>query len=321
MQPSQASNDTRLPRAVVRRSAAIAARYAPQPGEQIPNPADANAPANAPAAATAPTADPQPSAPAADPRDTDPAYWKQRFSVTEGLLRTERANLATRTETLHQQIVELKGQLLTLKAQASPTEKIDIAKFFTPEQIVQYGEEQCEAMASTAMKAAKTTAQELIDAAVQPLRDKQERTAATEVETKKQRFTDALAAAVPNWQTIDTDPRWLAWLSEDDENEVQRQSILNVHIANGNATGAARMFKAWEKSVAPAPTPVPPVAPSGSGAAPGSDAPNAPAPLEGGMPQGYPSKGEIKDFYKRAALGKVKDDERVKFEARLAAQH
>lgn len=331
MQPNTASNDTKLPRAVLRRSAEIKARIdarrTPEPDQ--PNHAGDAAPAATPAAPPAPPVDAQPQAPAGDPRDSDPAYWKQRFSVTEGILRSERAARTAQTEGLHQRVAELEGQLRSLQATAKPTEKIDIAQFYTPEQIAQYGAEQCEVMAETAMRAATATAQKLIDAAVQPIKQERERAAVNDATNAKQAFTDKLTELYPKWPTADVDPRWLAWLAEEDENEVVRQTILNVYIDKGNATGAAKMFRAWEKSVAPAvvpPPPAPPITPSGSGANPGPENPGAPSPASAADAT-PPTSAEIKDFYKRAATirpgrpGYVTDSDRVKFEARLALRN
>lgn len=330
MQPSQASNETKLPRAVIKRSAAIAARYAPKPDEpDEQNPAEANAPAPTPAAAPPPPADTPPTAPAGDPRSADPAYWEQRFRVTQGILSRERVERQTEREGLHQQVAELNTQLRSAQV-AKPDAKIDVSQFFSPDEVEKYGQEQCEAMARVALKAAGTNVAEQIAAAVQPLQDKQTRTAADEATRTQQVFVDKLLELYPNYPTADKDPRWLAWLADDDENGAQRQAILDIHIANRDARGCARMFKTWEKTTAPAPastpTPAPPVAPSGSGAAPGADAPDAPRNPEAAA-AGYPSKAEVKDFYKRSSTvrkgqpGYVTDDERIKFEARLALRN
>jgi hypothetical protein len=304
MQPSQASNETRLPQAVIKRSAAIAARYAqPEPENVVPA-ADA-----APAPPAAPIATPV--EPPVDPRDTDPHYWKQRFQVTSGILAKERDTRKGDVEALNQRIAELQEEVRTTKA-AVPRAKADLPAFFTPEQIAQYGEEQCEAMAQTAMKAAETTAAKLIDAAVQPLKQKAERESANREADSKQRFIDQLLELKPDYQTIDVDPRWLAWLAEEDESGVRRQKILDIHVLDGNAQACAKMFKTWEKTTV---RPTPPITPNGSGAPPAD--PAAPTPVEGAAP----TAAEVKAFYTKSALGKVKDDERVKFEARLRLKH
>lgn len=328
-QPSQASN-TRLPRQVLRRSAAIEARYAPKPPEsENPNPADPNAPAasGAPAIAPAPPAEPAtPPAPAGDPRDTDPVYWKQRFQVTDGLLKRARIDHRTETDALHQQITDRDTQIRTLKVAPGSTTPaaVDIAKYFTPAQIEQYGEEQCGTMARAAEAAAEAKATELINAAVQPLKDAQVRNDSRAVEDAKAGFYAALAEAYPAYSTADVDPSWLEYLeAHDDSTGMQRQRILDIHIRNLDARACAKMFKAWEATkvaAAPPAPPMPPIGPSGSGAAPGENSVAAPPPGPGGALT-IPTAAEIKLFYKNAALNKVTDSERSTFEARLALRN
>jgi hypothetical protein len=326
MQPNTAPNETKLPRAVLRRSAAIQARIDARnaPNEPETTPTSDAAPATEPAAAPAPATEPQAAAPAADPRDSDPSYWKQRFSVTEGILRRERSDRATERDSLYQRIAKLEDESRTLQATAKPADDaIDLTQFYTPAQIEQYGEEQCRVMAATAMRAARTTAQQAIDAAVRPVREQQERQQTDTAEAARTGFEDALTEQLPNWREVDADQRWRAWLAEEDENEVVRQTILNVYISKGNAVGATRMMKKWlatTRAAAPAaaPVPQPPMTPSGSGANP--EGGNAPAPSPAAM-QGAPTDVEVRDFYKRSSLGKVKETERVAFEARLALRN
>ena len=82
MQASPAKNETRLPRAVLKRSAAIEerikARSEPEtPDPALPTPASSADPANPNRRKTP--------APPADPRRTAPACWKQRFDATAGV--------------------------------------------------------------------------------------------------------------------------------------------------------------------------------------------------------------------------------------------
>jgi len=326
MQPTTAPNETKLPRAVLRRSAAIQARIDARnaPAEPEPTPTSDAAPAPEPAATPAPAAEPQAAAPAADPRHSDPSYWKQRFDVTSGILTRERTDRATECDTLYQRIARLEEEVRTLQATAKPVDDaIDLTQFYTPAQIEQYGEEQCRVMAGTALRAARATAQETIEAAVKPVREQQQRQQTNAAEAARTGFEDALTEQLPNWREVDADQRWRAWLAEEDENEVVRQTILNVYIEKANAIGAARMMKKWKATLAPAPAPVsapppPPMTPSGSGANP--EGGNAPPPSPA-QQAGAPTDVEVKDFYKRSALGKVKEAERVSFEARLALRN
>lgn len=326
MQPDQAANTTKLPRAVLRRSAAIDARYAPKPPEtDIPPAADA-APAPAPATDPATVVEPPASAPTVDPREHDPAYWKQRFTVTSGILAHKRDEYETGMRNLNRQLTEAQEKLRLSQAKTpAPAVKVDLAKFFTDEQIEKYGAEQCETMAAAATAAAHETAQGLIEAAVQPFKEDREQRIEQEATRRKQEFDDKLSEQVPNWRTLDVDPRWREWLSEDDEHGVQRQSILDIHIGNRNAVQVGRMFRNWEKTVAPPAIPAPPapplpkptITPNGSGAA----AEAAPPVNANAVAKGAPSGADVKDYFKRSALGKVKAEERIEFEARLALRH
>jgi hypothetical protein len=321
MQASQArDSNVNLPRAIVRRSAAIQARIDAQ-REPKSDPADPNAPPVNPSAASATPADPQPTpaqpvdpAPAAsDPRENDPAYWRQRFNVTAGVLKAERTARQTETAGLNQRMTELQEQIRTLQTSATPSEsKLDAKQFFTPEQIEQFGEEQCEAMATAAMKSAQTAVQQAIEAEVKPLREQREREKAQTIEERKQVFTDKLGELVPDYAEIDTDPAWLAWLAQEDEaSGLERQGILNTHISSLNAAKVAKMFSDFLKTKAP--RPAPPVVGKGNGAGPSGDAP--PEPPASSLKA--PTDVEVKEYFKRAALGRVKDAERTEFEARM----
>jgi hypothetical protein len=309
MQATPASNETRLPRAVLRRSAAIAERIQARESEAAPA-AEPTPPAT-PSAEAAPSADPTPSAPAAppvDPRESDPAYWKQRFKVTEGVLRAERTEREAEAQRFNQQLTELQDQIRTLQASA-PEGEIDMGQFLTPEQIDTLGEEEARAVVKAAMNVAQSEVRKVVEAELKPLRDQRQADEASASRNAKVAFVEALTEILPNFGEIDASDGWKLWLTQDDpETGIQRQAILDAHVKKGDAKKVAGMFQKYEKEHA---LPQPPVAPSGSGAVPSGDilAANAAGlrPL---------TAAEIRDFFKRASLGKVTDAERVTFEAR-----
>jgi len=314
--PVSLSPETRVPRQVAERAARAAERYKPaEPDAAIP--AAVADPALPPAASVA-----TPAEPPADPRHADPAYWKARFDVTSGLLTKERMDRRGERDGLNLQVASLQEKLRQTRAAKAAPATIDLAKFFTPQQIETYGEEQCLVMAQTATTAAIASAQELITAEVRPLKEQNERREAEAKADAQARFEDALTAAWPNWRVEDPDQKWRDWLQEEDENGAVRQQILDIHIRDGNVPKIMRIRKLYEKMMQPA-LRAPPVAPSGNGAGLPLDA--DPPRREDVEALTYPSKADIKDFYTRSTLGKVKDDERTKFEARLklgpAARH
>lgn len=310
-------SDVRLPRAVRERAERIRAMTEPRdtpPADPTNPPADPAAPivAASPSPAIEPPAQPPaPPAPAADPRHSDPAYWQQRFNVTQGMLDKERRDRLADQDRFDEQLRELREQMRTLERQqpASPS-TIDITAYFTPEQIEQYGEEQCRTLAAVAARTAREQVQAAIQAEMQPIRESQANAAERDKRARQQAFVTDLAARVPDYAEVDASDGWKLWLAEDDPaSGVQRQELLNRHVASGNAARVAAMFDAYKATLAvPAAPPVVPGNRAGPPAAP---------PVPQAAARGYPSKDEIKDFYKRAALGKVKEQERADFEARL----
>lgn len=316
MQPTSGpTSSVKLPRAVIRMSQQIAEKYAKR-GEIEPVNADPNAPAPAPAQGTATAADPQPTSQTPDPRHADPAYWEQRFRATEGVLKRARLDWVAETDRLHQQIAELQGKIASLQSQATTkTDPIDITKLFSPEDIELYGEEQCRVMASVASRVADQRVGQAVEATVKPLQADAARRVEAQAKTDLDAFKDKLTELHPTWMAEDTDPAFAAWLDQEDENEVVRRTIMNVYVAKRNAAGAAKMFKNWKASLAP--RTAPPVAPSGSGASPGTEDQTRTSHQASVVAAGYPSPEEITAFYKAAKLNKVTAQERVDFEARL----
>jgi hypothetical protein len=309
MQATPASNETRLPRQVLQRSAAITERLKARESEADPA-ADPTPPAQ-PSADAAPPAAPTPATPAPDPRESDPAYWKQRFKATEGVLRVERDERVAAERLLKQQVAELQDQIRTLQASAPPSE-IDTSQFLTAEQIETLGEEEAAAIVRAALKVAQAEARKIVDVEIKPLRDQREAEAAANVKSARERFLDGLIELVPNYDEIDKSEGWLRYLAQEVDVEgvgsVRRQVLLDQNVSAANVKNVAAMFQAYLKSQE---RPAPPVAPRGTGAVSSGE---EPSPATAGL-IGLTS-AEIKEFFKRAATGKVTDQERKTFELR-----
>ncbi len=235
--------------------------------------------------------------------------------VTEGVLRKSREDHRAEVQGFRQQLSDLQEQVRSLQAKtpSSEPETFDLSAYFTPEQVEEYGEEQCKVMAKAAQKAARQQAQQLIDAEIAPLKERQAAEKQDQAAVRQEAFQDALTELVPDFRTIDVSPGWLEWLAQEDPSSgIVRQRILDTHVSAMSASKVGKMFQEYLASTKRE-VPAPPVAPHGSGAAGGGGSEIPQMDAAGG----YPTGAEIKEFYKRSALGKVKDDERVKFEARL----
>lgn len=311
MQASPAKNETRLPRAVLKISdavkAGIEARAALKTQE---HPA---AGAQPPAADTVDPTPPAQPTPPADPRENDIDYWRHLAKSTAGRLKVAGEERRAEADEFRRQITELQGQVRSLQA-AAPSAEVDVTGLLTEEQIDLLGDEEAKAVAKAAMTAAQKYVKEAIDAEIKPLKDAAATKAQRDAEDRKAEFLDKLTKLVPNYVEIDTpDTGFHEWLAE---NDMERQTLLDLYVRTGNAIKVASVFKEFLKTKE---RPTPPVTPNGTGATGGVDTQPRQPTGEGG----YPSKAEIQAFYKRAATvrkgqpGYVTDEERVKFEARL----
>lgn len=303
MQASQAPNEPRLPRQVLKRSAEIQAHLDAQRTARESE----TQPTEATPLSVTPTPPVEPAPPAADPREQDPAYWKHRFEVTSGLLRREREGRATDADGFLQQITELQGQIQTLRASSQSSAPVDLSAFLTPEQIEQLGEDESQTIVSTALKAAQTTVRQALEAEIKPLKARQANDEQRRVRDARDRFVDALIELVPDYEAIDATDGFKLWLTQEDPaSGLERQELLDKHVQRFDAAKVAKLFKDYKTSLA---RPVPPATPAGTGAVPQGDV-RLSAVLTA------PTSREIKDFFTRAALGKVTDAERAQFEAR-----
>lgn len=313
-QASPASNEVRLPRAVVERSKRIDDMLKAQ-REAEADPVVETPPAAVPGATAAPPVEPQPPkvTAAEDPRHSDPLYWKQRFDVMNGILSREREQTAGTIEGLYQRIDELEGQVATLQASPQPSSsKIDLGKYFTPEQIERLGEDEALSMAATAEKASQEAAKAAIEqmaALLKPEQKRRERQEAGDTERKKREYKEAILAKYPDFDAMDVADDWIAYLQNFyGSTDITRQQILDRYIGAFNVPKTIEFIEDFLKT---RDRPTPPVAPQASGASSNGGTPPA-------VPSGLkaPSNIEVRDFYKRAKLGKVTDQERTDFEAR-----
>lgn len=319
MPASTAPNEPRLPRQVLRVSAAIKARQ-DEAREQKTDPATQTPPVDpsvqAATTADTPPGDPPPGAPAADPRENDPAYWKQRFKVVEGRLRVREEEHRAATDGMLLQISELTEQIRNLSATA-PAAPVDLSEFLTKDQIAEMGEDEARTIVSTALAAARKEVKTLVDKELAPLRQHQADKTEADKEALKRAFVGKLTELVSDWEAIDQTEEFEAWLMDADEGTgLVRNDVLQSHIRTANAGGVAKVFNTYKKSLHK--SPAPPVAPNGSGAGPSGSPPAS--PLAGLT---VPTAVEIQAFYKRASTirkgqpGYVTDQERVTFEKRL----
>lgn len=248
--------------------------------------------------------------------------------VNEKQRQDHRDELAARDR----EVADLRTRVAQLEQGTGGTgavDKLDLTTFFDKDTIERFGEDQCEVMARTALKAASEQARKIVDAELKPIKDAKANDDAAKAKKAEDAFwsqLDTLIAANPDagnrtiWE-INEEEGFKAWLRESDGNGETHQAKLTRFQRTLNAKGVANVFGDYlSKSKAPAP-PAPPVAP-GSGAGHGGEqVPNAGQTVNG---KGYPSAVEFADYTKRAATIRnprdpryVTKEDRQEMEARL----
>lgn len=211
----------------------------------------------------------------ADPRENDPAYWKQRFNSTMGILRREREERLLESRRAAEKIAALEAELAKAK-EAAASSSLDLSEYLTAEQIEELGEQKAAEMVALARKVAESEVKRRVEAALAPIAERQKHEQAARQRELVARFHDDLTSAVPNWQEINRDEDWLAFLGEEDQTTgLIRQDIIDMAQERYDAKPVIAMLKQFLAARGlspPAGNKQPPTLPSSSAAAGRSDA-------------------------------------------------
>lgn len=211
----------------------------PAPAEPAPTPpVEPNAPVETPPDSTPAPAVPEPTpAPvvAADP-------WEEKYRVLNGKYQAEVPRMAA-------EIRDLKTTMQTLQerpaATPAPAPQIDF-KGMTPEQVVeQFGEDFASAVAAIADQRAGRVRDEV----GAKLESVEKRT----TESARGSFMRDLDRMVPDWQALDVDDRFTAYLDEvDGLSGRSRRFFFQEADKHNDAARVAKFFAAFRATVAPA---------------------------------------------------------------------
>lgn len=128
------------------------------------------------------------------------------------------------------------------------------------------------------------------------------------VKTAQERFNDALTGQVADWESINIDPKFIAYLQENDWLEG-----LNAAYAAGDLANTAKFFLRYKSSLAPVAPPAPAAKPDAF-VAPGKSRSTPPPQSDGGR-QWTPA--DINKLYDDQSRGKISEAEFNKLEADL----
>lgn len=258
---------------------------------------------------------PAPATPPSELSNTDKDL-EHKFRSMQGRLSAALGEAQAQNKTLMSQVSQLTQQVEALLTAAKAAEKKQSVAA-DPKDVEAFGAD----MVEMVKRYAELTFQNLSDqfgqsmqavtARLNKLEEAVTGVSSRAEETLEQQFYAALAAAVPDWEQINADSRWLEWLGGvDPVYGLQRQAALDNARAKLDVKRTVNIFRAF-KAQFPARTPESlssQVAPSGAAApAPASDAPAKP----------ILSQKFVEKFYNDKAKGRLSEDDAARIEAEI----
>jgi hypothetical protein len=205
-----------------------------------------------------PPQDPQP-APAEPtpveptPTPTEPVVaeetWQQKYKTLKGMYDAE-------VPRLHADLRELKGQVDNLR-KASETKPVEPAKpaaatkLVTDADVEAFGQDLIEVQRKVAREVASEFRGEL-DAMRVENEKLREQLTSTGTQVSEASFEQRLYRMVPDFEAVNANPKWIAWLNEVDPLlRAPRSSVAQQAFNRGDAEGVAHYVAMFKQTVAP----------------------------------------------------------------------
>lgn len=300
-----------LPKRVQDQLAAADALLAQQNQPQETPPAPTESPAPEPQPAPTPVETPTPEATPPAPAPTPEAVnWEHKFKTLQGLFNAEVPKLQRQVRELTEHVSKIE----TAKPAPAPAPE-EVKPVVDPKDADAFGADLVEMVqrVTTSVVGAMGKRVETViadfDKRISSLETALKGTAQTVAMTAEELFFSNIAKVVPDWQAVNADEAFLAWLAEVDPVYGQpRQAALDSAQANLDAARAIAVFQAFKATLAPAPTPPGKAKPSAldKQVSPSAVASAPPAP-----PAGKPTytQAQVSAFYRDVQRGAYRGQE------------
>lgn len=225
---------------------------------ELNKPADAGTPTDP----QPPQGDPQP--PTGEvvpftPKVPEEKTWEERFKALQGIFDAKLPQLQNELKTSQavsdqqrQMIIALQGQIQQLQQAPQPAKSAAPASVLTEDELKDYTPEFFSMMARwlepqlNPIKHAITELQRNIAPMVQQLSSQVQTVAHSQALTREEKFFQDVQAAVPNWEQVNVDPRFLAWLGVvDSMTGISRHAYLSDARTNLDAGRVVAIFRAY----------------------------------------------------------------------------
>jgi hypothetical protein len=257
--------------------------------------------------------------PQAAPAVPDPAPqadpFEARYKVLQGKYNAEVPALHKQVKDLEKQLTDAVQRMEQLSRQPEPQQQAP-KHVVDPKDVDNFGEDLVDMVNRVASGAIRNAAQAFetkasaLEEQIRKLSEQMTGVTQHTVVTAEEMFFDKLAKMVPDWEQINADERFLAWLAEADPvYGVPRQNALTHARETLNAERAAAVFRTFAGPTKAAPQPDPldkQVSPKSTGA-------SQPAPQEDRVI----SQADVNKFYDdvRRGLYRGREQEAMQIEA------
>lgn len=279
---------------------------------------------------TPPNVDPQPAPePAPQPvvsQETQPKpqpseeTWQAKYLTLKGMYDAEVPRMHAQVRELNTQVQQLIAENATAKAQPAP-EPTPAKPLITEQDKEAFGTDLIDLIdrATEAKVAGFRDREAQLQAELAELKSKVGRVDDSVTGSSKERFLERLGQQVPDWEALNIDQGFLAWLAAvDPVYGLPRQAALNNAYETLDAARTANIFNQYKATLAPA-TPQTKanqelqrqVAPTRSR--------STPAPATNPNESKVYSQGEITQFYEEWRRGYLSEDEAVRMEKEIHA--
>lgn len=249
---------------------------------------------------------PAPAEPPAAP-NPPPVNWEHKFKTLQGLFNSQLPKLQEENKALKANLSEMQEAIKALQS-SKPSEPQASAPAVDPKDVDAFGADLVDMVkritdASIAGFAAKVSASvSSFDSRLKALEQQLQGTAKTVEMTAEELFFGRITKAVPDWETVNADERFHAWLAEVDPILGQpRQAALDFAQQHLNAERAIAVFQAFKATVPQAPK----TNPLEAQIAPKTSVSSAPAPAA----KPTITQAEIQRFYDDVAKGRYRGRE------------
>jgi len=188
------------------------------------------------------------------PTDVEDETFAQKYKTLQGKYDAE-------VPRLHQQIRDLNAKLQELekaqqKPESEPTKPKEKVSYVTDADRAEFGEELIDVQRRVAREVAEEY-QEQIAAQAKVIEELRSQVANTGSQIGQMTFAQKLAQLVPDFDKVDADERWVAWLNEHDPMlRAPRRTQAKAAFDAGDAEAVAHYVNLWKASVADTQEPV-----------------------------------------------------------------